>query len=192
MAKRVYIGSSNSSKRIKNMYVGVSGSSRRIIKGYIGVSGTAKQFYPAYAWNKYTVRAAEYGETLGSEQEISSWNPGIMIGNTGYPAAYCYTSYTFNKSTGKYSFSGWDTPPVNYGYTDVTGYYYDNYALTRTYGFNMIGSGRHSSTAYGRFMSSTLTTTEGPGTRVGLVFSNESNTYPTNGKHTDGYWYIRI
>ena len=192
MAKRVYIGSSNSSKRIKNMYVGVSGASRRVIKGYIGVSGTAKQFYPAYAWNKYSVKTTTtYSETRGGEVTIDR---GRSTG--GYTRWSCYTSYSFNQNNGQYSYSGSANVECRPGTSYVSSRYYNGYEVTSTYGYRREEAGGahwvYYSELRGKQMGASATTTEGPGTRVGFVMSNESNTYPSNGKHTDGYWYIRI
>ena len=174
------------------MYVGVGGSSRRIVKGYIGVSGTAKQFYPAYAWHKYMVTSTTtYTETRGSEVTIDQY--------TGYGGYYywnCYTSYTFDSSTGKYAYSGSARVNCSSGTNSVSSRYYDGYEVTTTYGYRWEDSGGfhwvYESSIRGKKMGSSSKTTEGPGTHVGIVISNSSSTYPTNGKHTDGYWYVRI
>ena len=41
-------------------------------------------------------------------------------------------------------------------------------------------------------MGASATTTEGPGALVGTVTALTANAYPTNGKHSDGYWYIAV
>lgn len=45
MARKIYIGSSSSSRNVSNIYVGISGKSRKVTKGYIGVAGSARMFY---------------------------------------------------------------------------------------------------------------------------------------------------
>lgn len=57
MAKKVYIGESNLSKKIDEIYLGINGKARKVTKAYIGINGAARQFWPdvvLYYWNKYT------------------------------------------------------------------------------------------------------------------------------------------
>lgn len=45
MAKNVYIGIANLSKRVPTIYVGVANLARKVVRGYIGINNLAKEFY---------------------------------------------------------------------------------------------------------------------------------------------------
>lgn len=45
MATELYMGISNTARKISNMYIGVNGVARKVTKGYIGVNGKARLFY---------------------------------------------------------------------------------------------------------------------------------------------------
>lgn len=191
MARKMYIGNGSSPKLVKYIYFGLSGTSRRVTKGYIGVGGSARLFYPQYKWNKYSVKTATtYSETRGGEVTIDR---GRSTG--GYTSWSCYTSYSFNQNNGQYSYSGSTNVACRAGTSYVSSRYYNGYEVTSTYGYRREEAGGahwvYYSELRGKQMGSTASTTEGPGTLIGTVYST-SNIYPSNGKHTDGYWYIAI
>ena len=45
MAKKAYVGISDTARNVKNIYVGVGGVARKVVKGYVGVNGVARQFW---------------------------------------------------------------------------------------------------------------------------------------------------
>lgn len=45
MAKKIYIGVNNVSRKVKKMYIGVNGVARKVKKAYIGVNGVARLFF---------------------------------------------------------------------------------------------------------------------------------------------------
>ena len=45
MAKNVYIGIANLSKRVPTIYIGVANLARKVVRGYIGINNLAKEFY---------------------------------------------------------------------------------------------------------------------------------------------------
>lgn len=46
MAKKAYIGVSDTARNVNKIYVGVNGVARKVVKGYVGVEGVARQFWP--------------------------------------------------------------------------------------------------------------------------------------------------
>lgn len=192
MAKRIYIGSSSSSIRIQKLYIGINGSAKSIIKGYIGESGMAKQFYPQHGWNKYTVNTTStYTETRGSEILIDR-----TISRGGFGSWTCYSGYTFNNNNGSYSYNGSVIVRCSSGTTSQSSRYYNGCEVTKTVGNRRYESGGENwvyySEIYGKQMGSQLVTTESRGDFVEFVTNDNSNAFPENGKHSDGYWYVKL
>ena len=205
MAKKVYIGNSNIARNVKSMYVGVNGVARKVKKAYIGVNGIARQFWPSivYTWKKYTVNQIETYQELVEEINIS--NKEITSSSTGYSV------YTFDRYTGLYTMSGNletisttdNTFDVYANVADLTFIRPGWYELHNFHGSPIWGDGdneiyhivkksgiRGGITCF-EMTRSFLGYENEKGSYVGQVISDDPDTYPIDGIHTDGYWYIR-
>lgn len=125
-----------------------------------------------YYWSKYTV--GKYNTYVQTD-----WYYEGTIASF----SHAYKGYTLNTSTGQFSGTGgqWGTnnPPVG----SV------GYGISGTNIYRLI---MHD--IYTIRMESSYSAARSQDTAGTLVQSNiiaESGTYPINGKHTDGYWYIR-
>ena len=164
-----------------------------------------------YIWKKYTVATTE--QNTGPYEKVSygsKTDKELMPRDRSLKIA---ESYTLNTSTGKFSL----TNPVTTnsynigGGSTFTGYYLcgDPYSgnVTATSGNylyeitgrgllekveNNIGQGYYPYINYKRYRSQRSSeTVEIKGTYISDVYSVSSTTYPTDGKHTDGYWYVK-
>ena len=202
MARRIYIGSSNSSRNVKSMYIGVSGAVRKVTKGYIGENNVARIFYPRYAWDKYSISTVRVYER--------SWVYGGQFALRGYEKDGGFEltkSFEFDKYSGDFTFKNIVFYAENDDY-DIQipyGTYYVSYMDFSGYGSNSVvttecnnGSKcyelEYDGFAYynNRYYESRLTYGEetSEGDFVEMVYSNDENAYPDNGMSGD-YWYIR-
>lgn len=101
MAKKLYIGVDNISRKTKHIYIGVDNTARKVVRGYIGVNDKAQQFWyqPNYAYR-------ETSYTWSDQTNMS-------IGQGGY----YFTDWYFNSDNGHF-----------YLTNKVTGWYYWNNA----------------------------------------------------------------
>lgn len=118
-----------------------------------------------YSYEKYTV-----SQTSGYEKYVKSTT------SVGIGCGYAY--YSFNSSTGKFSVSG--ESKCSYS---GTRYSLNGNDLWANAVYSTWGGTR---TVYG----SRAVSTETKGTLVGTVMGTSSQ-YPANGKHSDGYWYVK-
>ena len=152
---------------------------------------------PTYVWEKYTVgteEGAPYTKTSGTS------NAYIYYADTIYYAS----SYSFSSTTGKYTLispSSMTGQDFKTNYNTYSDYYFisgssSGTVMYQSSGFvkgyvtdsnnTTIGAIDISATRYYR----TGTDIEVCGTYMYDVTSTNSSTYPSNGKHSDGYWYI--
>lgn len=130
---------------------------------------------PKYYWSKYNVRK------IPVYYKSAWYYEGQNLGALGF--ANSFKDYSLDTSTGIFSTSGgtWgtNTPPVgSVGYA-VSGTDIVRYTITGGANYDV-----HSS-------YSAATTQDAAGTLVQSGIIAIEGTYPTNGKHSDGFWYIR-
>lgn len=158
-----------------------------------------------YTYFKYTVKAT-------TSYEIKSWHmfeSGLVReDDSDYGSGvdrYLYPSYTISQSTGRVDTSGERYRfPSNFN-SEGDPFYSPSYSTTFTmYGSGVSSEGNDIRKITYQFTSSTRTTyrrikylgeseivtTESKGSYTGFVTGNAA-AYPTNGKHDDGYWYVR-
>ncbi len=120
---------------------------------------------------------SKYNVTSGYSINWGSWSGDRTLQNS---TTY-YTSYSQNPPTGAISYSGPVTLSTG---NSATGTYYigdSGYILAHLY----------TSGVYKERIGQPVSGgTAGPGTYVGNVVA-ENGTYPSNGVHIDGYWYVR-
>lgn len=134
---------------------------------------------PRYYWNKYQLKVTNtYSEPAWTSQGRS------IFGWSDY-----WTGYNFDPSTGKYSVQGTS--------------YYDKYIKQGNIGYKLVGNilNRIIATKDGTVSEAeadhstksgaTLNQNISAGALVQSGIVAVEDTYPINGRHTDGYWYIR-
>ena len=204
MSYGVYIGGTGGkANKIKNIYIGnTEGKVEEVYTGYVGNSnGIAELFYKkAYVWNRYESKS----EQVWSYQDVISLSNGMYsisndLDQEGYPYFYLVDGYgentryyttTYTKdirheSPGDVyavnSFTGFSVKLSN-----VAGNYTQCFVVTQatTSSLNMIG------TVYSKQYLSHVEYSQG--TYIDQVTSENPSAYPDNGRHSDGYWYVKV
>ena len=97
MAKNIYIGVNNVSRKVKKMYIGVNGVARKVKKGYIGVNGVARQFYSSRLGY-----AAPYSIGDSSLSNLISFgaigDKAVAFNRTNYANSVTFTTISDNLS----------------------------------------------------------------------------------------------
>jgi hypothetical protein len=194
-----YVTVGGARKEISGGYVNIGGVWKPIVKTYVNVNGVWKNAWKElYTWKKYTVKTKSVYKAVKAS---STSDTTIPDSDTIYTAS----AYTFDTSTGIYTLtspSSKKPTALSKGYggstyfmTGKTGEIMSEYvSKTSVYisssdgGVGMIPAQKI--TRY-KHSSTVTSTTESRGTYVSDVTSESSSAYPTNGKHTDGYWYVK-
>lgn len=177
------------SKTISGGYVNIGGVWKPIAKTYVNVNGVWENAWKdLYTWKKYRVKSEKvYAESKASTitQETLSKTDKV----------YCGKGYTFNTSTGKYTLQTTKSGTVS----DLS---------SATYKYFMFGTSKTGTTmcevnskststvndsVYLKYYlyTTTYSTKQVQGTYIEDVTAENASAYPTNGVHTDGYWYVK-
>lgn len=147
-----------------------------------------------YIWKKYTADPAVY-----TEEEVTNANITNVTNNYYYAVRY---ADKINASSGSISFDEYTAFNIaatedadadaavlkgkyvcyNHGFSTEAWYFIPSDAI-----FTHTTSGSTKYLTADRAIK--LTEGSGVGKKVGIVASKTNDTYPTNGQHTDGYWY---
>lgn len=194
------------SKTIAGGYCNVGGTWKDIVKSYANVNGvwipTWKQREISFTWKKYTVITdTVYKLWWVQEDEAftsnSQWTDSERYSE--FVGKKIYSTYSFDPKTEKITLSGYlgtvgDFDSVMSYIPKVNDCVYLNKYDENNTPYSMYGLQNASSGSdvfnviHG---SSNGETTETYGTYIEDVTSSSYTAYPENGKHTDGYWYIR-
>lgn len=199
MAKVTYIGNGNS-KKVSKIYLGSGNTSHKIKKGYIGdSSGKARLFFSSgyqwqryslvteYVWNRYNLDIS-YKYTY-DEQKHNGDGSRVVDGDD-----YVYLSHLDQKS-GQYEASSEmradqakdDWLPCAICFTDPATTMYDCYNWE-----DAGGSGYRLRFKYDQYWTITKEidrTYYNQGSYIDQVTSTSSNTYP-NDNYKGNYWYV--
>lgn len=185
------------------MYVG-NDTVRTVKKGYIGdATGKARLFYSvSYQWNRYN--AIESNEYVRSYQDVSSEmniHPDtVVVGGLPYLAFALKDPSEIDISTGYFSNNGfnWTTDPRTletgdwialFGILSKTN---ELYRMSSGFGYITVSGNRLWHCTIDRAVTIISQTVYSKGTYIDTVESDVETMYPTNGRHTDGYWYEKI
>ncbi|MFD1736099.1 hypothetical protein ACFSCX_05925 [Bacillus salitolerans] len=140
-----------------------------------------------YYYNKYTVQSYEiYSE--------SSWMNGGgfdgMEGDPNYTTSDKYSSYTFASVQGRYIETG---TLVGGDYANMQWYPIGSYYVDNNFSKNTLYkiTGNSGGWIYVDKKVVSVSTGERRGTLVQSNVVGVDGTYPNNGKHSDGYWYVK-
>lgn len=140
-----------------------------------------------YIWQKYTVTTSTVYEDNKSPMKFNR--------NQDVTKKIRYASkYTFNTSTGVYTL----TSSVSGTIADLTStkkyYMFDSSTSgSQMYEFRSLSTIENNEAALTYYLrTSASSEAETKGTYISDVTSENASAYPTNGKHTDGYWYVYV
>lgn len=121
----VYIGASNTARKVKGIYVGVDGVARKVTKGYIGVDGTARTILSAgfglgdlplgsiVMINESGTPKPFYLATHNYEPELNGSGRCLLVRKRGYPEGVNLQVYWHNLAPGK-TYPTQDTYSLDY------------------------------------------------------------------------------
>ena len=178
-------------KNISGGYVNIGGVWKPIVKTYVNIGGVWKfAWKELYTWKKYTVadvEGAPYTEVKDTATKTQSFSENSTT------TVYYATKYTFNTSTGKFALTSSTTSTlpnlfsgVYYSTEGKSGLSSIRYCTQKTF-YSSSGNWNVKYTLY----SAKGTITQEMGDYIEDVTSEIESTYPDNGVHTDGYWYVR-
>lgn len=187
MANKPIVGNvtvGGTAKTISDGYVCIDGVWKPIVETYVNIGGVWKPAWErSYTWKKYTVK-----NVMGYSVEFSSTSKSLsMSGTTTYTLAKSYSTDTNGKpvlagETKTASGRQFTTVYSAYPYVIIDGVLYK--IISAMYAGSSIAA-----TVYEATVSSTVVSTE-RGNYIGDVTAETENAYPTNGRHTDGFWYV--
>lgn len=200
------------SKTIAGGRCNVGGVWKNIVKSYANVNGvwvpTWKQREISFTWKKYTTITSSSYECSWHQTDDRFTNESEWRAISRYSelkGKNLYSTFSFDTSTGKMSLSGYLGTADSFDkilsyipkYNDRV-YLDDDNETTSTSQYDTMYAFVQSSSISSQpiiYVSATsIDKTEAKetcGTYIGDVTSSNFNAYPDNGKHTDGYWYIR-
>ena len=173
-------------RNVPEGYVCADGIWRPIVEIFTNVKGvwySNLSKVVLYTWKKYKL------VTTQTYQVAFSVTSESMFSTNDYRSYKIYSSYQCDESTGEITLTGnsktyrpidaWSTPTTtyeNYPYLKVGDYYYKfDPKGSGTKGFRMMLIGEEHASK---------------GEYIADVTSETADAYPTNGRHTDGYWYV--
>ena len=173
----------------------VDGAVRELDGGYAEVEGAMRLVYKKYLWEKWSTQAVtKYREQRG---------PRIILNSLFYGSDISlYRDYSFNNTTGKFSFSRKGSTPKFY-YCDPISDAFQTYRFGKRYDetimeeyvdaedrsekeeqvcYTLYGH-MHTAIPYQEYLKGT--------NLLEKVSSAKPNAYPENGEQ-DGFWYVQI
>lgn len=178
-------------KNISGGYVNIGGVWNPNVKTYVNSGGV---WIPAwkelYTWKKYlvtNVEGAPYTEVKGTSTLTQNFGRHDTI------TIYYASAYTFDKSTGKFALKFPTTGTIN---NMASGKYYSTQAKSGLSSVRYCTQTEYvSASGYIRvrynLYSAKGTVTQEMGDYIEDVTSETESTYPDNGVHTDGHWYVK-
>ena len=188
-----------------SLYANIGGSQKTISSAYANIGGTRKQIYPSditytYIWAKYNSVSSTSNNETTTAYTIQSLDPNICVwkvssysfsGTKFIIDSSSFYGYVENLSSiGIITFYIQGSPDV--GVSSIYNLYKGpatvSYAGEVEIGENNYEN-RYSISCYEVSVTTTTTYSQGS-TYYGTVTSTSSSSYPSNGRHSDGYWYI--
>lgn len=103
MAKAMYIGVSDKSRKTKKAYIGVDGKARKIKKMYIGVNGVARLFFSGSTQFKYLKSITGLSNSVDYLAAASTTNYALFAGGTYQNDTRCNAVDVYNTSLSKHT-----------------------------------------------------------------------------------------
>ena len=167
-------------------YVNIGGVLRPISMGNFNIGGVL--LAGGYTWKKYTVKEVS---VLPYQAVRPSTTSNITMIDTILRTLS--SSYNFNSTTGLFTSSGSVTSmQTTEGWTSSLKYYIPN-SGSSNYMYEYV-SKKKSSNGYVCTVyewTAKMSISYEMGTYIEDVISDNETAYPENGRHTDGYWYVK-
>lgn len=175
------------SKTISSGYVNIGGVWKPIAKTYVNVNGVWKNAWKdLYTWKKYTVTTSKVYSQSKASSTTKTEVPSTEV-------VYYASAYTFSTSTGKYTLtSSTKGKPANLNTSTAKYFIFGSRSgdsmceLSKKY---LLDGDKYQLNYY--LYTTTSSNKQVQGTYIEDVTSENASAYPTNGKHTDGYWYVK-
>lgn len=191
-------------KEMAGGYANLGGVWKGIVRSYANVDGvwvpTWKDGEISFTWKKYNVSSSStttYSQSQSTAKEYTSSSVWTDDNMDTYTSCTVYTTMNFDTSTGDYIFSNSIGTVTSLSKMKTYTQTYGTVYVYLTVGNTSKGDAafEYDSDGYLKrislFYQKNTTTTESQGSYIGEVTSSSYTAYPENGKHTDGYWYIR-
>lgn len=184
------LGKANIGGVLRNLtgegYVNIGGVLRPITIGNFNIGGVL--LAGEYTWKKYAA-----AETITSYAKKTDENVTIIRFHYTQNVT-TYRNMEFNESTGKFTLSLSNTK--NASSISLSYPYYGSSGSTEVYKLTArkgtVGSGSQLGYMYERIKYySEPVIAYSQGTYIEDVVSPDASAYPENGRHTDGYWYVK-
>lgn len=176
-------------KNISGGYVNIGGVWKPIVKTYVNVGGVWKPAWKElYTWKKYLVadvEGAPYTEKQSTSTSTRTMSNTVTV--------YLCNSYTFSSTTGFTMNSPTTTTVSTLRGSSATQYISTEGTknLMKLYKIQSVSSSGSSKIVRYWLYSAVGTITQAMGDYIEDVTSEIESTYPDNGIHTDGYWYVK-
>lgn len=169
-------------KDITGGYVNIGGVWKPIVKTYVNVNGVWKSAWKnLYTWKKYSVN------TTTSAPYTYSEGAQISVTYASKTSVRAGSSFTFDANTGIFTLK---TQISTYITSLTTSRPYFTFTSGSPSGMFKYYSKSGTTVTYAPYNVS-ATITQSRGDYISDVTSESESAYPTNGVHTDGYWYVR-
>lgn len=189
-------------KELNGGYCNIGSTWKDLVKSYANVNGvwlpTWKAGEVSFTWKKYEVNTTtETKYRMGyffTEATYSSSSEWTDDGMDNYESCTVYKTISLDTSTGVVTLSGSigtiTSRNTLKGYAKTYGTVYSHLQYNSYSAFSIDSDGyleRKSAT-----VQEDTTTTESQGSYIEDVTSSDYSAYPADGKHTDGYWYVKV
>lgn len=161
-----------------------------------GIQADLSDIGNLHFWRRYNGNPSNpYAEE--EVTDVSLLVATTILNNTTYRSIYYGSSFTFDEEKGEFSLSpvGNSTTNVDTLKANIGEYPYIRYYTDYDYIYHVPSDAvitEYTSSSYGNARRINISkATKLVITAVcGYAASQESDTYPTDGEHTDGYWYV--
>lgn len=189
------LGKANIGGVLRNLtgegYVNIGGVLRPITIWNFNIDGVL--LAGGYTWKKYNATAVY--------KYVEKNSTGKKVSYPAYDAVRLYESKSFNGSTGQYTLSGgrdYEWYDLTSAFDDHPKYFYLNSTNKARVGYVTYVTLNFDSdmnmlldVTYTLYSSEQELSHYTQGTYIEDVISSNKNAYPENGRHTDGYWYVK-
>ena len=173
------------SKTISGGYVNIGGVWKPISKTYVNVNGVWKNAWEnLYTWKKYNVKTEKvYVENISTATTTTTFDKT--------KTTYVSNGYSFDSSTGIFRVSS-TTAQTPSAVVSISPYFmFDSNSGKTMYKYTKKQTTTNDIKLTYYTYTSTLSERQVQGSYISDVTSENASAYPTNGKHTDGYWYVK-
>lgn len=173
-------------KLLSGGYANIGGVWKPLVETYDNIGGVWKPAWQkVFTWKKYNVNTTNtYSLAFSTTRETNIFGTDVHTPRT------IAKSYSFDSATGTVALSGGTRSytPSQSGMMSTSTFTTYPYVMVNDVLFQFDPNGYAGRDGFRAVI--TLNTSHSQGGYVADVESDTENAYPTNGIHTDGYWYV--